>query len=69
MAHHVEHCRNPWNGECKNTDIEVYIYHKGHLAVQSGLYDNYYRGEHGGNYYPRTVATNSMLIHQPGESA
>jgi hypothetical protein len=29
MAHHVERCRNPWNGECKNTDIEVYIYHKG----------------------------------------
>lgn len=22
------HCRNPWNGECKNTDIEVTIYYK-----------------------------------------
>jgi len=29
MTHHAEHCKNPWNGECKNTDIEVYIYHKG----------------------------------------
>jgi len=24
----VENCKNPWNGECKNTDIEVYIYYK-----------------------------------------
>lgn len=23
------HCRNPWNGECKNTDIELSIYYKG----------------------------------------
>ncbi len=25
------HCRNPWNGECKNTDIEVTIYYKKEL--------------------------------------
>jgi hypothetical protein len=24
----VEHCRNPWNGRCRNTDIEVYILYK-----------------------------------------
>ena len=24
-----EHCRNPWNGKCKNTDIEVFILYKG----------------------------------------
>ena len=24
-------CRNPWNGECKNTDIEVTIYYKNRL--------------------------------------
>ncbi len=25
----VEHCRNPWNGKCRNTDIEVFILYKG----------------------------------------
>jgi hypothetical protein len=25
----VECCRNPWNGKCKNTDIEVFILYKG----------------------------------------
>jgi len=24
-----ERCRNPWNGKCRNTDIEVYILYKG----------------------------------------
>ena len=25
----AERCRNPWNGRCRNTDIEVFIVHKG----------------------------------------
>jgi hypothetical protein len=25
----MERCRNPWNKECKNGDIEVYILFKG----------------------------------------
>ncbi|MDH5622923.1 MAG: hypothetical protein OEY39_00435 [Candidatus Bathyarchaeota archaeon] len=25
----IEKCRNPWNGECRSTDIEVYIYFRG----------------------------------------
>ena len=25
----IEHCRNPWNGKCRGTDIEVYIMYKG----------------------------------------
>jgi hypothetical protein len=24
-----DHCRNPWNGKCKNKDIEVFILYKG----------------------------------------
>jgi len=24
----AEHCRNPWNGKCRNTDIEVFIVYK-----------------------------------------
>jgi len=22
-------CMNPWNGECRNTDIALFIYHEG----------------------------------------
>jgi hypothetical protein len=30
----AEHCRNPWNGKCKNTDIEVFIIYQGdRLAI------------------------------------
>jgi len=25
----MERCKNPWNGECKGRDIEVYILFKG----------------------------------------
>jgi len=25
----AEHCRNPWNGKCRNTNIEVFIVYKG----------------------------------------
>lgn len=24
----LEHCMNPWNGECRNTDIQLYIYYR-----------------------------------------
>jgi len=25
----MESCKNPWNGKCKNKDIQVYILYKG----------------------------------------
>jgi hypothetical protein len=25
----IEHCRNPWNGKCRNMDVEVFIVYKG----------------------------------------
>jgi hypothetical protein len=25
----LERCRNPWNGRCENTDIQLYIYYDG----------------------------------------
>ncbi|MEM3622702.1 MAG: hypothetical protein QXZ02_00440 [Candidatus Bathyarchaeia archaeon] len=25
----MEHCKNPWNKECKSSDIEVYILFRG----------------------------------------
>ena len=46
------------------------IYHKGALAVDSGLYsgsDGQYGSLHCKNYYWRTVAHNSLLIHDQGE--
>jgi len=24
----ADSCKNPWNGKCNNTNIEVYIYYK-----------------------------------------
>jgi hypothetical protein len=27
--HSLEHCKNPWNEKCKNTEIELYIVYKG----------------------------------------
>ncbi len=29
MGSSVDHCRNPWNGKCRKTDIQLYIYYKG----------------------------------------
>ena len=27
--HSLEHCKNPWNEKCKNSEIELYIVYKG----------------------------------------
>ncbi|MCG3179769.1 MAG: hypothetical protein BIFFINMI_02112 [Phycisphaerae bacterium] len=56
-----------WSHDLNCNNNSFYIYHKGHLAIQSGLYSDYYRGEHCEHYYPQTVSSNSMLICQPGE--
>ncbi|NIP67055.1 hypothetical protein GWN63_03235 [Candidatus Bathyarchaeota archaeon] len=29
MPRGEERCKNPWNGDCDNTEIEVYIYRDG----------------------------------------
>jgi len=28
MSRLSESCRNPWNGNCRNSDIELYIHYK-----------------------------------------
>lgn len=56
-----------WSHDLNCNDNSFYIYHKGHLALHSGVYDDYYRGNHGAHYYPRTVASNSMLVFRPDE--
>jgi hypothetical protein len=46
------------------------IYYKGSLAVDSGLYqgvDGSYGSPHSKNYYWRTIAHNSLLVHDPHE--
>lgn len=47
------------------------IYYRGPLAVDSGIYegdDGGYLGPHNVNYYKRTIAHNSLLIHDPDET-
>jgi hypothetical protein len=42
------------------------VFHRGGLAVDSGTYDGMYRpGEHPNEYAQRTLAHNSLLIHDP----
>ncbi|HOD82337.1 MAG: Heparin and heparin-sulfate lyase precursor [Planctomycetes bacterium ADurb.Bin126] len=46
------------------------IYHKGALAMDTGLYkgsSGAYGSPHCSNYYWRTVAHNCLLVHDPGE--
>ena len=48
--------------------VNFVIYHKGHLALDSGTrYSEFKNGQHLKNYYAQTVAHNCVLIHQPGE--
>ena len=48
--------------------LNFVIYHKGHLALDSGTrYSETANGQHLKNYYAQTVAHNCVLIHQPGE--
>jgi hypothetical protein len=44
------------------------IYRKGHLAIDSGADYTDTESPHYLNYYRRTVAHNTMLVYQPGES-
>jgi hypothetical protein len=43
------------------------IYHKGDLAIDSGAYDAY-ETPHWYNYYIRTIAHNTIVVHDPGEA-
>jgi hypothetical protein len=44
------------------------IYHKGHLALDSGADYTDTESPHYLNYYRRTIAHNTMLVYQPGET-
>lgn len=49
---------------------EFQVYHRGALAVDSGLYygsSGQYGSEHNRNYFWRTISHNTLLIHDPAE--
>ncbi|MBM4137382.1 MAG: hypothetical protein FJ241_11200 [Nitrospira sp.] len=43
------------------------IYHKGRLAIQSGIYSGEYFGPYMLNYYRPTISSNTILVIQPEE--
>ena len=55
-----------WTHTHQNHSNSFWIYHKGRLAVQGGIYDAY-GGNHSEHYYSRSISGNTMLIFRPGE--
>ncbi|MFO7898485.1 MAG: hypothetical protein R6V58_05435 [Planctomycetota bacterium] len=55
-----------WTHTHQNHSNSFWIFHKGRLAVQAGIYDRY-GGNHSDHYYARSISGNTMLIRQPGE--
>lgn len=56
-----------WSHQFQNQNAFT-IYHKGRLAVQSGIYDGYW-GNHMQFYYRPTVGSNTILVVQPDEKS
>jgi len=75
--------RNGWNPDSTHIAIiagdhftdhqhfdkgQFLIYHRGGLAVDSGAYDGMYKaGSHAGEYAPRTLAHNCLLVYDPAQ--
>lgn len=53
-------------GHSHRDDCSFTIHYKGDLAIDSGTYDDY-GSAHYENYYSRTIAHNSILVHDPDE--
>ncbi len=57
-----------WSHNISANQNSFYIFHKGRLAIQSGIYhDKVYFGNHTRQYYARTVSSNGMLVIDPQE--
>lgn len=54
------------HNHCHRDANSIVIYHKGDLAIDSGMYDEY-ETEHWHNYYIRTIAHNTIVVHDPEE--
>jgi hypothetical protein len=54
------------HNHCHRDANSIVIYHKGALAIDSGMYDSY-ETPHWYNYYIRTIAHNTIVVHDPDE--
>ena len=65
----IEFSCGPYFAKHDHLDTNQFvIYHKGHLALDSGADYTDTESPHYLNYYRRTVAHNTMLVYQPGET-
>ena len=56
-----------WSHQFHNQNA-FYIYRKGRLAIQSGIYDSYW-GDHMQFYYRPTISSNNILVIDPKEKS
>jgi heparin/heparan-sulfate lyase len=54
------------HNHCHRDQNQITIYHKGEQAIDSGAYDGY-ESPHWKNYYIRTIAHNTLVVHDPEE--
>lgn len=54
------------HNHCHRDQNQITIFHKGDLAIDSGVYDGY-ETPHWLNYYVRTIAHNTIVVHDPDE--
>jgi hypothetical protein len=54
------------HNHCHRDQNQLTVYHKGDLAIDSGAYDSY-ETPHWYNYYIRTIAHNTIVVHDPTE--
>lgn len=65
----VEFSSGPYFAKHDHLDTNQFaIYHKGHLALDSGADYTDTESPHYLNYYRRTVAHNTLLVYRPGET-
>ncbi|MBA3710238.1 MAG: heparinase II/III family protein [Planctomycetes bacterium] len=54
------------HNHCHRDQNQITIYHQGDQAIDSGVYDGY-ETPHWYNYYIRTIAHNTIVVHDPDE--
>jgi heparin/heparan-sulfate lyase len=54
------------HNHCHRDQNSLTVYHKGELAIDAGSYDGY-ESPHWKNYYVRTIAHNTLVVHDPDE--
>jgi heparin/heparan-sulfate lyase len=65
----IEFSCGPYFAKHDHLDTNQFaIYHKGHLALDTGADYTETESPHYLNYYRRTIAHNTMLVYQPGET-